>query len=54
MRSQIQAVVSLTVNVKGSMRQICKILASRDLSHMRTAISPELWGQLIMCKAVWL
>lgn len=34
------------VSVRGSVRQICKIPVSRDLSHVRTAMSLDLQGQL--------
>lgn len=44
MESQIRGVASMTVNVKGGLRQICKttIHISTSLSYLRKSMSPEL------------
>lgn len=47
--SQIRGVASMTVNVKGSLRQICKTTRriSTNLSYLRNAMSLELQGHRI-------
>lgn len=49
MESQIRGEASMTLNAKGSLRQICKttIHISTNLSYLRNAMSPELQGHQI-------
>lgn len=54
MKFQTQGAVSLTVDVKGSMGQICKIPISTDLSYLRIVMSLDLQGHQIMARAVCL